>query len=151
MTFLLENVLWFAIAGAIVIVALGIYAGLLLGKLKKQNDAKNSVLNERVKNINLSINTICDATAQQQCSISEATVRIVTLLQVHPLLAGKYDEQLPQMNNFYKAIEHHPILENRKNTPKKVLHKLDQEREDLEAQYETQILSELKWLRGKNL
>ena len=79
--------------------------------------------------------------------MSEATVRLVTLLQLHPFVRGKYDENLENMHSFFHEIEHHPILENRKSTPKKVLMKLDLEREELESQYENKILSELKWLK----
>ena len=150
MTFIIDNIIWFALLAGIIIVTLVAYAVKILVAVKQQSNAKNAVIKERVDNINLSIKTICEATIQQQCSISEATIRIITLLQVHPTLAGQFDSGLTHMNAFYRDIEHHPILENRKSTPKNVLRKLDDEREDLEAQYESKILKELEWLKGQN-
>ena len=148
MQFIIDNIVAVALCGVLIILALTGYAGVIIIKLKQQKDKKNKVINKRIDNIDVSIKTICDATMQQQCSISEATIRIITLLQIHPILAGKYDLQLQQMNKFYKEIEHHPILENRQNTPNKELFKLDLQREQLEADYETLILKELEWLQS---
>lgn len=146
MTFIIEHLVWFISLSLLIIVVLGYYALSLMLKVKKQEQAKSNAINDRADNINQSIKTICDATLQQQCSISEATVRVISLLEVHPILAGKYDEKLPKTNQFFKDIEHHPILANRKKTPKHVVRKLDLEREDLEAKYESKILAELEWL-----
>ena len=150
MTFIIDNIIWFALLAGIIIFALGAYAVTILLAVKKQSDAKKAVIQGRVDSINQSIKTICEATIQQQCSISEATIRIITLLQVHPTLAGQFDSDLSHMNSFYQDIEHHPILENRKTTPKNILRKLDDEREDLEAQYESKILKELEWLKEQD-
>ena len=147
MTFIIENIIWFIALACLIVAGLGFYALTLLLKLKKQETAKSNIIKERADNINQSIKTICEATLQQQCSISEATVRVITLLQVHPILTGRFDAELKQTNQFYTDIEHHPILENRKKTPKKVVRKLDLEREELEAKYESKILQELKWLK----
>ena len=146
MSFIIEHIAWFITTALLIIAGLGYYALSLVLKVRKQEQAKSSIVNDRADNINQSIKTICDATLQQQCSISEATVRVITLLQVHPILAGKYDQQLQQTNQFFKDIEHHPILASRKKTPKHVVRKLDLEREDLEAKYESKILAELEWL-----
>lgn len=148
MEFVIDNIVVVFMMAGLIIIGLSGYAVLLMLKVKRQQEAKSRAINERIDNIDVSIKTICDATIQQQCSISEATIRIITLLQVHPMLAGKYDHQLQQMNKFYNEIEHHPILENRKNTPKKVLFKLDSQREQLETDYESTILKELKWLQS---
>lgn len=148
MEFIISNIVIVSLIAGLIVIVLSTYAGLLVVKLKRQQISKSKVINERVDNINLSIKTICDATLQQQCSISEATIRIITLLQVHPLLSGKYDQQLLQMNRFYIDIEHHPILENRNKTPKNVLFKLDLQREQLESDYESKVLKELEWLQS---
>ena len=147
MNWIAENTTLLLSLGGLIIIGLAAYAGKLLLALKKQTETHEKIQSSRLKSIGTSITTICDATLQQQCSVSEATIRIVTLMQLHPALKGKFDEELSQMQAFYNKIEHHPILENRKQTPKKVLHKLDAEREELEAQFESSILEELDWLR----
>lgn len=149
MTFIIENIIWFVVLAVLIVSGLGYYAASLLYKVRQQEQARNDVINERAENINQSIKTICEATLQQQCSISEAAVRIITLLQVHPTLSGKHDDNLKHTKQFFKDIEHHPILENRKNTAKKVVRKLDLEREELEAKCESKILAELQWLRDQ--
>lgn len=145
--FIEQNIQWLLLVALATIFSLSAYAFKLVFKLKQQSKTISSINSDRALNISKSIKTICEATIQQQCSVSEATVRLVTLLQLHPFVRGKYDENLENMHSFYQEIEHHPILENRKSTPKKVLMKLDLEREELESQYENKILSELKWLK----
>ena len=149
LTFIEDNILWLGLLALAIIIGLAVYALQLVIKLKKQSDTISSINNERATNIVESIKTICDATIQQQCSISEASVRLVALLQLHPSISGKYDDQLSNMINFYNKIQHHPILENRQNTPKKIIRKLDLEREELESQYENKILTELEWLKSQ--
>lgn len=93
--------------------------------------------------------TIIKATLQQQCGISEATVRVRGLLNALEDPDLEFKRHLPEADSFFQKIEHHPILEARKKLPKDKLRKLDQEREELEAQFESAILAEIKVFLAK--
>jgi len=148
MTDFITHNLWILVIIAIAIVAaLASYAVVLLQRLKKQTKNIQNIQDDRLLSMKTSITTICDATLQQQCSVSEATVRIVNLIQLHTRLTAQFKDRLPKSHEFYQKIEHHPILDNRKQTPKNVLRKLDAEREELESLYESDILKELQWLK----
>lgn len=151
MAFFEQNLVTIIVLALITILALTSYAIILVVKLRKQQAQVKSIKDARLDNIWVSITTICDATLQQQCNISEAAVRIIGLLEASAELNQKFESELVTVSQFFKAIEHHPILQNRKSTAKPILEKLDAEREEMESLYETRILKELDWLRKQNI
>lgn len=144
MPFFESHLVMLGFVATIVVLALAGYAGTLLYKLQKQNARVQSVKQARREGIFESLEVIANATLQQQCSISEAIVRIKGLLDALADEKLKFVELLPQAAQFHSKIQHHPILSARKKLSKVKLQQLDADREELEAKWEHLILHELE-------
>jgi len=140
---------WIAIAlGAIIIVALSIYAGRLLFLLQAQNKRQQAAKHKRIENITQSIQTIAFAMHQQQCELSEGAIRICKLLEALPLnplpdFQGSY----PALHELFDKIKHYPTHDERKALSKAERRKQDKERGQFESELESAILGETELLK----
>lgn len=133
---------------AIIIIALGLYAGQLLSKLKAQNEKQTQKRDQRLVNINQSIQTIAFAMMQQQCNLSEGAIRIFKILESVPIVPlPDYEAQYPALFKLYEKVKDLPTHDARNQLSKKERRQQDREREQQESELESQILSELESLR----
>ncbi|MCC2607222.1 DUF2489 domain-containing protein [Planctobacterium marinum] len=146
MTFVAEHFYLLVTLAFIVVAGLSGYAVYLLMALRRQTREKQRKIEQREQDIITSIITIIQATLQQQCGISEAVLRVINLCDLLDNEKYPLDGQLPETRGFFEKIRHHPILDARKQLPKKTLQQLDIEREELEAQFESKIVKELQLL-----
>lgn len=134
--------------GAIVIIALGLYAGQLLSKLKLQKNKQQAARASRLININESIQTIAFAMQQQQCNLSEGAIRIFKILESVPILPlPAYETQFPALYKLYECVNELPTHEARNKLSKKERREQDKIREQQESELESKILLELETLR----
>jgi hypothetical protein len=136
------------IAALCIILALGFYAGRLLFLLKQQNQRQQKAKNERIETITESVFTIAKAMEQQQCDLSEGVIRIVNLLDALPLnTPPDYKNKFPHIHALFIEVSGFAILEKRQQLTKAERRKQDIAREQIEAEYETRVLSELDGLK----
>ncbi|WP_163933986.1 DUF2489 domain-containing protein [Paraferrimonas sp. SM1919] len=144
-----------AIIGLIIIVALGAYAGHLLIKLKgqKQKQAEAHAMlkkkqQERLDYIQLSIQVIAKGITQEQCEIGEGVIRLAGLFRAAETagIENRYKGLLPNIHELHAKINHHPILDARKQYNNKELMKFDLERMKLEIEYKQAVTNEAKLL-----
>lgn len=142
---------WLA-AGVIIIIGLAFYAGRLLMRVKQQQIQQQAAEDQRLKALNLhdtkvlnSIVIIVRAMKEQQCDLSEGCWRLSTLLGSLKTSAAP-DQQFPAIFELYEKIKHMPILEQRKELPKKQRIKLDIERSKVEQDLTEQITKDLEQL-----
>jgi hypothetical protein len=141
-----------------IIIGLAFYAGILLKKIKMQKAYQQKILVEQQKqqaikqqqrndNICESIRIIARATAQKQCNVSEAAIRLTILLETL-LLKQPIDviNSYPALSELFDKVKDMPTHEQRKKTPLKEIKRLDKKREKLEAQLEAQIIIEAQQL-----
>ncbi|TRW48787.1 DUF2489 domain-containing protein [Aliidiomarina halalkaliphila] len=142
------------IVAVIVIAALSVYAGMLLTRLRSQNNAMRAAEGKRLHYLHESIETIAKAMQQDQCPLSEGCIRIAVLLDNLPEAerAG-FPERFPAIHAMYERIKHMPTHDARKDYPKKEIRKLDLEREGYEVEMadsiQTDITAVLVWVRAE--
>ena len=143
-----------ATVAVVVIIALAVYAGMLLNKIKMQKARalkaeqaqalfKEEKIRDRNNNIAESIRFIAKATMQKQCNVSEAAIRLTVLLETLQLdtpvdLAGSY----PALTAMFDKVKDMPTHEERKTRPVKEIKVLDIRREVFEAEMEDEIIKE---------
>ncbi|NDV90888.1 DUF2489 domain-containing protein [Alteromonas sp. 345S023] len=136
------------IAALCIILALGFYAGRLLFLLKQQNKRQQKAKDERIETITESVFTIAKAMEQQQCDLSEGVIRIVNLLDALPLEAPpNYKSKFPHIHALFIEVSGFAILEKRQQLTKAERRKQDIAREQIEAEHESRVLSELEGLK----
>jgi len=143
------------VAGLLIILGLGFYAGKLLFLLKQQNARQKAARDGRIDTITESIVVISKAMQQQQCDLSEGAIRICKLLNALPLEAPpEYKTKFPHIYALYVEISGFAILEERRKLPLKERRKQDVAREQIESEYETKVLAELddisRWCQQLN-
>lgn len=135
--------------GLVVILVLGFYAGKLLFQLKAQKERQNKARQTRIDNITESIRTISLAMEQQQCNLSEGVIRICNLLDAMPITPQPdYVAEYPSIHQLYEKIQRFDTHEARNSLPKTERRKQDTEREQLESEYETLVLTEVGLLKS---
>jgi len=141
---------WIFIAlGALIIIALSIYAGRLLFLLQMQKQRHQAARQKRIDNISESIQTIAFAMHQQQCDLSEGAIRICRLLEAIPLdPLPDYKEQYPALHNLFDKVKHYPTHNDRNELSKKERRGQDKEREQFESELASEILGETEKLKG---
>lgn len=133
---------------SIIILGLAAYGLKLTQEVKKQEQAIKRAKDEKLRYLFESIETIASATLQQQCSVSEATVRLYNLIaMVEQSTDVIQNEMFNSLGNLYIAIKDHPYGQARKTVSKLLLAKLDAEREQLESEFESAILKELQQVK----
>lgn len=137
------------VAALCIILALGFYAGRLLFLLKQQNKRQLKAKNQRIETITESVFTIAKAMEQQQCDLSEGVIRIVNLLDALPLKTPPdFKSKFPHIHALFIEVSGFAILEKRQQLTKAERRKQDIAREQIEAEHETRVLSELEGLKA---
>lgn len=144
---------WVAlIVGALIIAGLAYYAGTLLAQLRRQRQLRDSAIAKRNENLYQSIETIALAMQQEQCPLSEGSLRVTVLLDHLALPAGQdFPDQYPAIHEMYERIKHMPTHEARKKYPRKEIRVMDDEREGYEETMQADIQKDvsalLLWVR----
>ncbi|MFT7053203.1 MAG: hypothetical protein ACJAU1_000755 [Psychromonas sp.] len=147
-----------AIFLVVIIIGLAFYAGFLLNKIKVQKAEQQRMVAEQQKqqanSQQLRNDTICEsirliarATAQGQCNVSEAAIRLTVLLETlflkQPIdLLNSY----PALSAMFDKVKDMPTHEQRKKVPVKEIKALDKKREKIESELEQQIMAEAQQL-----
>lgn len=147
-----------AIFLVVIIIGLAFYVGILLNRIKVQKAEQQKMVAEQQKqqataqqlrndNICESIRLIARATAQKQCNVSEAAIRLTVLLETL-LLKQPIDliNSYPALSEMFDKVKEMPTHEQRKKVPVKELKALDKKRERLESELEEQIVAEAQQL-----
>ncbi|KZY82260.1 hypothetical protein A3741_32365, partial [Oleiphilus sp. HI0069] len=126
-----ENFIWLAIVvGSLVSIFLFRFSFKTWNKIQRIEDAKKAYLEEvaekKDKALN-SIKVIAQCMLDEQVELSEGCIRIKVLLD-HLAPNLHEDERFSVFIKMYDALEHMPTHEARKQTDKRVIFKLDQER-----------------------
>jgi hypothetical protein len=131
-----------------IIAGLAFYAGSLLFKLRSQQQLRNQKTQQRISNISESIQTIAKALEQQQCNLSEGCIRLFHLLEALPVKdKPDFSQQFTGLYALYNQVKDIPTHEARKSQDKRVTKQQDLQREELEAQLESQILKDVAVLK----
>lgn len=134
---------------ALIIIGLSFYAGRLLFLLKQQKERQNNVRNTRIYNISESVHVIAMAMEQQQCELSEGVIRIVNLLNALPIdPQPDFKNTYPHTHALFVAISGFATLDDRKKLSKKEKRKQDMAREQIESEFESNVLSELPSIKA---
>lgn len=147
----------------VVIIALAFYAGILISKIKRQKDQNQqreteqkakAVLKKQQRNDTIceSIRLIARATAQKQCNVSEAAIRLTVLLETLQLekaidIANEY----PALSELFDKVKEMPTHDARKKIAVKALKILDMKRQLFEAEFEPAIIQEALQLENFSL
>jgi len=129
--------------GLLIIAGLGVYAGKLVFQLQQQNARQKDAREKRLVVMFESIHTIARAMQQQQCNVSEGTIRICRLLRALPEEARDYSDEYPAIHTLFTEVRGFAILEDRKALSKQQRFNEDKAREAIEEQHETPVLKEL--------
>ncbi|MGX9519092.1 DUF2489 domain-containing protein [Vibrio mediterranei] len=143
-----------AIAGAIIIVGLASYAGYLLLQLKKQKELQQQhrdlAIQKRNANIFESVDTICLATIQGQCDVSEAAIRLYNIMDyVQGNDRVDFDESYPATSELYHIVKDMPRGDARQEMKKQDRMRDNLTRQKAEARLNDAIIEELKNLQQK--
>ncbi|MDP5032695.1 MAG: DUF2489 domain-containing protein [Paraglaciecola sp.] len=132
----------------VIVTAMAFYAGRLLYKLRAQNKLKEARRKERLTNIIESINTIAAAMAQQQCNLSEGSIRLYHLLEALPVLnKPNYADIYTGVYALFEQVKDLPSHEERKQLSTGERKVQDTFREECEARLETTILKDVAQLK----
>lgn len=140
------------IVALIIIAGLAFYAGSLLFKLRAQRQVRKQKTQHRIANISQSIQTIAKALEQQQCNLSEGSIRLYHLLEALPIRdKPDYSQQFSGLYSLYEQVKDLPTHEARKAQSKEITKHQDLHREEIEAQLELKILSDVAVLKTFNV
>ncbi|WP_028863187.1 DUF2489 domain-containing protein [Psychromonas aquimarina] len=143
-----------AAVSVVIIIGLAFYAGILINKIKvhkarnlqlqaQQAEQQAQKKQQRNDNICESIRFIARATAQKQCNVSEAAIRLTVLLET--LLLNKpidIQEQYPALSAMFDKVKDMPTHDERKKFPVKEIKMLDRRRQIAEAELEDAVIKE---------
>lgn len=152
-----------AAIAVVVILGLAFYAGTLIHKIKthktlnsqrEEQQQAQAALKKQQRNQNIceSIRFIARATAQKQCNVSEAAIRLTILLET--LLLEKaidLEKEYPALSEMFSKVKDMPTHEQRKTVAIKALKKLDMQRQIFEAELEQKIIAEAAQLENFSL
>ena len=141
------NIAFYLVALAI-IAGLSFYAGNLVLRLRTQQKLRKQKTQQRINKIFQSIQTIAKTLEQQQCNLSEGCIRIFHLLEALPVKnKPDYSQQFIGIYSLYNQVKDFPTHDVRKAQSKIETKKQDLQREELEAQLESQILRDVSVLK----
>lgn len=133
------------VIGGVIIAGLAFYAGRLLFMLRQQQQRQARARASRIDSITQSIQTIAMAMSQQQCDLSEGVIRICNLLNALPLdPQPAYSNLFPHIHGLFNKVDHFATHEARMALSKQERRQQDKTREEIESQYENQVLEELE-------
>ncbi|WP_019613600.1 DUF2489 domain-containing protein [Psychromonas ossibalaenae] len=143
-----------AAVSVVIIIALSFYAGTLINKIKvhkarnlqlEAQKKEQQALKKQQRNDNIceSIRFIARATAQKQCNVSEAAIRLTVLLETL-LIKQPIDiqEQYPALSAMFDKVKDMPTHDERKKFPVKEIKMLDMRRQIAEAELEDAVIKE---------
>ena len=126
------------------LIALGVVAiPMLIWNIRIQWDAlqrvKTAKSNDDIgEQAHMSLKVLSGSVLDKQVEYSEACIRIKVILDATaPHLLAK--KEFSVFNTVYEALQHMPTHEARKQTDKRFVHKLDQQRFEIEEQYAKEI------------
>lgn len=134
--------------GCLIIVALAVYAGSLLFRLKEQKaqqllQQQNAVAARKVR-ITESVQIIAGAMQREECDLSEGAIRIGKLLAAIPTAQPQdWSLHYPELHAFYGKIKHMPIMDARKALPKQTRMQLDLDRFRYESEFADRVQKEI--------
>ena len=148
------NVTLLAIAGGIIILGLGSYAGYLLLRVKKQTELQKQhqalAIEKRNANIFDNVNTLCLAGIQGQCDLSEISIRVYNIMDfVQGDERVDFDAEYPATSELYHVVKDMARGEERQNLPKRERMKQNLTRQKAESRLNESIIEELKQLQKK--
>ena len=137
-------------SGCLVVLALAIYAGQLLYRLRVQQvqqlEQQQRAIAGRKVHITDSVQIIAKAMQRQECDLSEGTIRIVKLLAAIPAEPQDWPALYPELHTFYGKIQHMPILDARRALAKQARMQLDLQRLRYEAEHGERMQQEISQL-----
>lgn len=139
--------IWLAILlGLVAIMLLCRYIyGQIVNTSAVQETAQPMDADEQALNLRESIDIIARALLDQQVEISEGSIRIKVLID-HLDVSLHEQTTFSVFNEVYTLLEHMPTHQVRKQTDKKFLYKLDQQRFAIENKFRPQVLAASKAL-----
>lgn len=148
------NVTLLAIAGGAIILGLASYAGYLLLKLKKQKELQlqqqKLAIEKRNANIFESVNILCLAGIQEQCDLSEVSIRLYNIMDyVQGEDRVDFDKEFPATSELFHIVKDMARGEDRQQLEKKERMKQNLERHKAEARLQDAIVEELQRLQKK--
>lgn len=141
-----------ALSGGLILLGLAIYAGTLLARLKRQQDARQQVITARNERILESIRVIAHAVRDGQCDYSEGAIRLTHLLDALQIAGGRpFASEFPGLYGLYEKVKEMPTHEARRALKRNEVMKMDLERSGYEAELEAQILEDVTRLKDFQL
>ncbi|GAB3026052.1 DUF2489 domain-containing protein [Bowmanella dokdonensis] len=132
----------------LIVASLALYAGRLLFLLKRQNQQEKGNRLRREAHIRQSIRTIALAVEQQQCDLSEASIRLCVLMEN---LSDRedYAALYPALHELYSRVSHMPTHDAWKALSKADRRRMEMERQEHETELESRILKETHLLKQR--
>ncbi|NQZ94056.1 MAG: DUF2489 domain-containing protein [Moritella sp.] len=130
--------------GCLIILALSMYAGRLLYRVKakqeQQLNQQNEAIAARKVRITESVQIIAKAMGREECDLSEGAIRISKLLAAIPAAEPvDWAQQYPDLHAFYDKIKHMPIMDARSELSKKTRMQFDLDRFRFEGEYADRV------------
>lgn len=152
-----------AVFATLTIIVLAFYAGMLIKRINIQkaqlaqaaaDKAQQASLKKQQRNDNIceSIRFIARATAQKQCNVSEAAIRLSVLLEtllIDPKI--DIDKDYPAISALFEKVKGFATHIERKNMDKKSLKQQDKQRQIFENEFEDAIIKEAQTLEHFSL
>lgn len=137
------------VIGATIILGLSVYAGWLVAKVREQTRQRQLLIATEIDNRNKTIiehvDVIAFAALQEQCDLSEASIRLFMIMD--HLQADKrvdFATQFPALFELFEVVKDMPRGEERKEIAKKQRMSFDLARFKAEAQLKPKIMQELE-------
>ncbi|EEX95573.1 hypothetical protein VIOR3934_08791 [Vibrio orientalis CIP 102891 = ATCC 33934] len=148
------NVTLLAIAGSVIVLGLASYAGYLLLQLKKQKELQlqqqKLAIEKRNANIFESVNVLCLAGIQEQCDLSEISIRLYNIMDyVQGEERVDFDQEYPATSELFHIVKDMARGEARQELAKQQRMKQNLERHKAESRLQQDITEELKRLQKK--
>jgi len=148
------NVTLLAIAGSVIVLGLASYAGYLLLQLKKQKELQlqqqKLAIEKRNANIFESVNVLCLAGIQEQCDLSEISIRLYNIMDyVQGEERVDFDQEYPATSELFHIVKDMARGEARQELAKQERMKQNLERHKAESRLQQAITEELKRLQKK--
>lgn len=141
-----------ALLGGLILSGLAIYAGMLLARLKRQQERHLQAILARNERILDSVRVIAHAVLEGQCDYSEGAIRLTNLLDALQIKEGRaFAAEFPGLYGLYEKVKEMPTHEARRALKRNEVMKLDLERSGYEAELETQILKDVAQLKDLQL
>lgn len=131
------------IVGSLIVAALAFYAGSLLWQLQQQNRQQQQQKSDKEKYLRDSITLICKAMLEQQCELSEGTLRLWVLLD-HLVPQRQPDPVVtyPGLHQMYQVVKDMPTHKARKQQDKVLTRQQDEIRLKAEQDLKDFILAD---------